>query len=384
MKKLRILLLIIIILMNSIFASGCWNYREVDEYSIVAGLAIDKSMKNGFQMTVEIIKISAGRESKTTSEIITIEGKTMFDAARKIITLNGKKLYWAHAKVVILSKQVASEGVMKALEWYNRDAETRENVYLLVSKKPTAKEIFKEQPISEEIKSFELEEMIKNQVSISKAPIIDIMKYDIESRTKGISPIIPAVDLIESAGKITAQVEGTAIIKHDKFVGFLNAQETKDLIFIRNEIKGGIINEGIEEKQEPTKVSLEIFSNKTKITPITNGKQIKVNINVNTTVAIDEVEGKAKIFDEEGIKKLEQTSSDALKKRIEVLINKVKSEYGADIFKFALKLNEDKPKVWKSVSEDWDEVFANISVDVKSKVHIKNSATLSNSIEEGD
>lgn len=384
MKKLRILLLVLIILLNSIFATGCWNYREVDEYSIVAGLAIDKGIKNEFQMTVEIIKIGSGKESRTTSEIVTTEGNTLFDAARKIITLNGKKLYWAHAKVVILSKQVASEGVMKALEWYNRDSETRENVYILVSKRPTAKEIFNGYLLSEEIKSFEMEEMIKNQVSISKAPIIDIMKYDIESRTKGISPIIPAVDLVESDGKITAQVGGTAIIKYDKFVGFLNDEETKDLIFIRNEIKGGILNEGIEGKQDPTKISLEIFNNKTKITPIANGKHIKVNLNINTTVAIDEVDGKANIFDEEGIKKLEQTASDTQKKRIEVLINKVKSEYDADIFKFALKLNEDKPKVWKSVAGDWDEIFANISVDVKNKVHIRNSATLSNSIEEGD
>jgi spore germination protein KC len=383
MKKIRSLLLSFIILINSIFSSGCWNYREVDEYSIIAGLAVDKGTKNEFQMTAEIIKISAGRESRTTSEIITTEGKTMFDAARNMITLTGKKLYWAHAKVVILSKQVASEGVTKALEWYNRDAETRENVYILISKKPTAKEIFSEHLITEQIKSFEMEEMIKNQVSLSKAPIVEIMKYNIESRTKGISTVIPAVDLIESAGKITAQVAGTAIIKHDKLVGFLNDEETKDLIFIRNEIKGGILNEDIRVKDNHTRISLEIFKSKTKVTPIVDGSDIKINLNINTTVAIDEIDGKGSFFDEEGLKKLEETASSTQKKRIEVLINKIKSNYDADILLFALKLQENKPKTWKSVAGNWDEVFANMKVDVNTRVHIRNSAILSNSIEEG-
>lgn len=384
MKKIRIILMIFIILINSIFATGCWNYREVDEFSIVAGLAIDKGIKNQFQITAEIIQISGGKESKTTSKTITTEGKTIFDAARNMIAVSGKKPYWAHTKVIILSKEVASEGVTKAIEWYNRDAETREGVHILISERASAKEILDVQGNTDDIKSFVLDEIIKNQVNLSKAPIVDVLKFDIESKTKGISAVIPAVNLKQINGKITPEIMETAIIKEDKLVGFLNDEETKDLIFIRNEVKGGLLIEEMREKDIPTLVSLEIFKSKTKVKPVADGKDIEININIHTTVAIDEIEGTEDFINDEGRVKLEQSAENTLKKRIESLIYKMQSEYDADIFGFGARLREDKAQVWNSVDNNWEEVFKGLRVNVKTKIHIKNSAVLSKSSQEGD
>jgi spore germination protein KC len=384
MKTIRITLLTLIILMNAIFATGCWNYRELDRLSIVAGVAVDKGIKNQFQMTVEIVEISGGKESKMTPKIITSEGKTMFDAARNMIALSGKRLYWSHSKVIILSKEIASEGMAKAMEWYNRDSETRDETNILISEGPSAKEILESRSIAEKINSFEMADMIKNQVSLSKAPITDILKFDIESKTKGISAVIPAVDLMQIDGTMTAQINGSAIIKNDKLVGFLNGEETKDLIFIKNEVKGGLLIEEMQANDVPTAVSLEIFKSKTKVTPVVDGKDIKINLNIDTTVAIDEIVGTENFIDEEGRMKLEQTAENTLKKRINILINKIQSEYDADIFGFGAKLRQDKAKVWNSVGDKWDEVFMDLEVDVKTRVHIKNSAILSKTLQEGD
>lgn len=383
MKKIRVILLIFIIFINSILAAGCWNYKEVNDMSIVAGIAIDKGITNQYEMTVEIIQISGGKETKNTSKTISAEGRTMFDAARNMIALSGKKLYWGHTKVIILSKQIASEGVTKAIEWYNRDSETREDVHMLISERPTAKEIFNQKAITGNIKSFVLDEMIKDQINLSKAPIIDVLKFDIESNTKGISAVIPVVNLNQIHGKMTPQIMGTAIINNDKLAGFLNSKETKDLMFIRNEIKGGLLIEEMQEK-DVTAVSLEIFKSKTKVTPVVDGKNIKINLNIDTTVAIDEIDGTANFIDDEGRMKLEQSAENTLKERIENLINKLQSEYDADIFGFGSKLQEDKAQVWNSVGDNWKEIFKHLKVDVKTKVHIRNSAVLTKSFKEGN
>ena len=384
MKKIRIALLIFIILMNSIFATGCWNYKEVDEFSIVAGVAVDKGIENQFQMTVEIVQISSGKDTKMTSKTITVEGKTMFDAARNLISLSGKRLYWSHAKVLILSKEIASEGVTKIIEWYTRDAETREEVNILISEEESAKAIFDAQGTTEDVKSFVLGEIIKNQASLSKAPITDILKFDIESKTKGISTVIPAISLKKTDGKMIPQIMGTAIIKNDKLVGFLNGEETKDLIFIRNEVRGGLLVEEMQTKDEPTLVSLEIFKSKTKVTPVVDNKDIKINLDIDTIAAIDEIGGAENFIDDEGRMKLEQSTENTLEKRIESLINKIKLEYDADIFGFGAKLWEDKAQVWNNVGNNWEEIFKDLRVNVKARVHIKNSAVLSKSFEKGD
>jgi spore germination protein KC len=115
MKKIRITLLLLIILISSIFTPGCWNYREVDKLATVAGVAIDKGTNGQYQVTAEIVQISGFKDIKTTSKTVTMEGKTLFDAARNEISLSGKRLYWSHSKVIILSKEIASEGVIKVI-----------------------------------------------------------------------------------------------------------------------------------------------------------------------------------------------------------------------------------------------------------------------------
>lgn len=384
MKKTRITLLIFIIFINSIFLSSCWNYREVDELSIVAGVAVDKGIENQFEMTVEIVQISSARDTKKTSKIMTAEGDTMFDAARNLISLSGKKLYWSHAKVIILSKEIASEGVLEAIEWYNRDSETRIEVNILISQESSAKDIFHAQGTTEDVKSFVLEQIIKNQASLSKAPITDILKFDIESKTKGISTVIPAINLKKMDGRMIPEIMGTAIIKNDKLVGFLNGEETKDLMFIRNEVEGGILIEQMQTGGAPTLVALEIFKNKTKVTPDVEDKDVKINLDIDTTVAIDEIGGTDNFIDEEGRVKLEQNAENTLKKRIESLIYKIQLKYDADIFGFATKLQEDKAQVWNEVGNNWEEIFKNLKVNVKTNVHIKNSAIFSKPFEEGD
>ncbi len=384
MQKIRITLLTFTILLSSIFTSGCWNYREVDQFAIVAGVAIDKGTDNQFQMTVEIIQISGGKDSKTTSKIVTTEGKTMFDAARNMISLTGKRLYWSHSKVIIISKEIASEGLIKVIDWYSRDSETREDVNVLISEGASAKEIFIGQVASENIISLALNKMIKNQVSLSKAPITDMLLLDINEHMKSKTAAMPTVALKQIDGKMAPHIMGTAIIKNDKLVGFLNGEETKDLLFIRNEIKGGLLIEEMQSKNEATFVSLEIFKSETKVTPVVDGKDIQINLETKTTVAIDEIGGTENFLDEEGQKKLEQSTENTLKERMEALIKKVQSEYGADIFGFGVKLHEDKAKEWNKVENNWDEVFKDLKVNIKTKVNIKGSALLSKTFGEGD
>ncbi len=377
MKKIKIALLILIILINSVSITGCWNYREIDQFLIVTGIAVDKGINDHYKVTAETALISGGKDSKTTSKTIAAEGRTLFDAVRNMISLSGKRLYWSHSKVIILSKEIASEGITKVIDWYTRDSEAREDVYLLVSKEATAEEIFDPEGTTEDIKSFILSQMIKNQVSLSKAPVIDILQYGINSQVKGISTVIPAVSLIRMNDKTVIQVMGSAVIKDDKMVGFLNGDETKDLSFIRDEVRGGVLTEEMQTDNGPAPASLEIFKNQTKVMPVVNGKDIRIDLNIETTVAIDEIDGVENLISEEQRTKLEQSTENTLKKQIQELIRKIQSEYGADIFGFGEELRENKAQVWKSVGNNWEDIFKHLTVNVKMDVHIKNSAVLS-------
>ncbi|HEX2925973.1 MAG TPA: Ger(x)C family spore germination protein [Ruminiclostridium sp.] len=383
MKIIKIFLLVLMVLVNTIFLTGCWSYAEIDKLAIVAGVAFDKGINDKYMVTVEIVQNSGGKDSKTSSEIISMEGKTLFDAVRNGIALTGKRLYWAHSSVVILSKDIAQEGITKITDWYIRDSETREDVDILISEEASAKEILEGQETTDPIKSLTMAAVVKNQRSLSKSPKSDVLSVSMELQSKGMSTVIPTVNLKQIDGKTVPQIIGTAIIKDDKLIGELNGEETKDLIFIRDEVKGGILVEGTEERSLTTPVSLEIFKSKTKVKPDVEGRNIKMEISINTTVSIDEIEGNENYIDDAGRKKLEQNANSKMKERIQSLIKKVQSEYDADIFKFGTKLREDNVQTWEAVCDKWEKYFKILMVDVKPNVHIKNSAILAKTLGKG-
>ncbi|MCX7711196.1 MAG: Ger(x)C family spore germination protein [Clostridia bacterium] len=384
MKRTRMLSLVIMSILNILLLAGCWNYREVDQLSIVAGVAIDKGIHEKYSLSVEIAEISGEKESETKSKTITVEGKTIFDAARNAISFMGKKLYWSHAKVVIVSREVAETGLVDILDWYNRDAETRGDIHILVSKGESAKEILSRKSTTEKVKSFEIDKMMENQKALSKTSPIEIWEITNELAAKGVGAISAAVDLEKSDGEEVPRVLGTAVFKGNKLIGFLDADETKALLFIRNKLDGGILAEDIQMNGIVESVSLEIFKSKTKVQPVVSNEEIKMKVSVETTVAIDEIEGTFNVIEDEGRKKLEKFAEESLKSQMENLIKKVQLEYGVDIFGFGTKLREEKPKAWESVSSEWANVFKDIKVDVNVKVHVKNSAMLSKPLEVGD
>lgn len=384
MNKLKKITLMFIIMSNIMLNTGCWNYREIDKLAIVAGVAVDKGLNGNYKLTIEIVQIGAGKEAKITSKLITTEGKTIFDTVRNGISISGKKLYWSHAKAIIISKEVAKDSVIKVIDWFNRDSETRSDVNLFISKEKSAADILKCQGTTEEIISFELDEMIENHKNLSKAPKKELWDMINELESEGVSPTVPSVGIKEVEGKKKPSILGTAILKKDRLIGFLSGEDTKKYLFATNEIKGGTITVNGHDDNGKTSVSLEIFKNKTKIEPVINGNTIKMNISIETIVAIDEIQGTEDVIEDKKLRKLQNDTEKMLKNDVEGIIEKVQSQYGVDIFGFGEVVRENKNKKWIEVGKNWSDEFKNLKVTVKSKVNIRNSAMMSKPLRIGE
>jgi spore germination protein KC len=381
----NIIVLSIIALLSLTVLTSCWNYREIDKIAVVAGVAIDKTSDNQYLVTAEIIQLQGGgTDVKSTSTRITMKGKTIFDAVRNEISLSGKKLFWSHTKVVIISEKIAEDGMIRILDWLNRDSETRAEIDILVSKEKTAREIFNSKPVTDPILSFELDEMLKNQISLSKAPVTEIWKVINDFEMPGIVAVLPVVKLSRQDDHRNAQIMGTAIFKKDKLVGYLNGEQTKDMLFVKDEVEGGLIIAGGQGNIIPKPISLEIFKNKTKLKSVSKGNDVKININIETSVGIDEIEGSKNYMNAEFNKKMEKKIERDLKIRVVKIIKHVQEEYAVDIFGFGAKIREDKPRLWNRIESNWENEFKNLPVTVSTKVNIQGSGMQAEPIERGD
>ncbi len=363
--------------------SGCWNYREIEDFAIVTGIAVDK-ISNGYLVTTEIINIGGGKNAVIETITISSEGITIFDAVRNGIKVTGKKLYHSHSKVFIISEEIAKEGVVPVLDWFGRDAEPRYDINLLVAKGKTAKDILEQKAYTEDVLSFELNDMIDAQKRLAVSPDIKQWNFLNDLSGKGIAAILPVVSLDIYDKKTVVKIEGTGIFKKDKMIGYLDGDETKMLLFIRNKIEGGLLIAKINEDKVETNISLEIFKNKTTLKPLLKTGSIVMEITTETEVAIGENGSTINYIDEEGREKLKRIFEEMMEEDIKKLIKKVQKEYRSDIFGFGRTLRINKPYYWKQVENRWDEIFPIIEVNVNSTVTIRNSAYQSKPIKVGD
>ncbi|WP_052429305.1 Ger(x)C family spore germination protein [Paenibacillus borealis] len=384
MRTLRRILavLVSVLLLGSI--SGCWNYAEVDDMSIVAGVAIDKNKADGkLLLTVEMVDTNGGLDKTQAGfKMISLSGDTMFEIVRNIISMTGKKLFWSHAKAIVFSEEIAREGLIKAIDWYSRDTETRSDVFIFVSKEKTAREILDLNSTTEAIMSFELAQMMRDEKHTSSAPTVEIWDFIDKLETSGNNSVAPMISIHEKNGQKNERVEGTAIFVRDRMVGKLNGDETKNMLFVKNSIKGGVLD--VEDKNGVPSYSLEIISNHTKLKPIMIDGKLQMQIHTVTKTGLDEVMTPEGFFKDESIQDIEKRASERLQADILSLIHKVQQEYDADIFAFGENVHENQPKVWAKVKDHWPEVFADLEVTVSSKVTIQSTAKTSRAIRLGD
>lgn len=360
--------------------SGCWNYTEVDDISIVSGVAIDKDPNTGKpQVTVEMIDTKGGLDQNQANfKMLSLTGSTEFEIVREMISMTGKKLFWSHAKAIIFSEDVAREGLVKAMDWYSRDTETRSDVFIFVSNEKTAREVLNINSTTEAILSFELAQMMRDEKYVGTAPVVEIWDFIDKLETSGRDAVAPLISIHEEDGHKNERVTGTAIFVKDKMVGKLNGDETKSMLFANNKIKGGVLK--VDNNRGIPSYSLEILSNRTKVKPkLVNGK-IEMHIETVTETGLDEVMSSEGLSGDNSIKIIEDRAAKDLREGMLSVIRKVQREYQADIFGFGETVHENLPKAWSRIKGQWSKEFSDIEVTVSSKVVIKSTAKTSRAI----
>jgi len=377
MKSTKFLFLMLVII--ALITSGCWSYKEIEKLAIVAGMAIDKDAANNkYILTVELVNQTSGeKESKTTSEIIETEGDTVFSAARDMILESGRKLYWSHAKVIIISQAIAREGILPVLDWVGRNHEMRPDMWLLISREKTAGEILKTHVDSNEVLAYHLNELLIAKNNVGKYGAVDLLDCLMDLSSDKASTALPAVNVIVDREKKIPQIIGTAVFKKDKLVGWLNGDETQALLLLASKPFDGILTLQENQFNDNTPIAVQIYKNKTKITPVFENGKLVMQIRLMPDVAIGEVGSAVDYTNEANLKILQTAAEDKLKIQSKATTIKLQKDYKTDILGFGCIIKREMPDLWRKISPEWDQIYSNMEVQLSADVHIRNTGTVS-------
>lgn len=135
MKKVILLICCIFLI------SGCYDYKELNDMSIVSGIGIDYKDEK-YIVNLEITKSTKeGTSAEIESHLVTGEADNIADAFTIAKNRSDKLVYMEHVEVLVLSKDICKRGINEVIDYIIRDTTINNNYFIVVTDNPS--ELFK-------------------------------------------------------------------------------------------------------------------------------------------------------------------------------------------------------------------------------------------------
>lgn len=364
---------VVLCLIITITLSGCWNYRSLNDISIVVGLAVDKNpVDDSYILSFEIIDlIESSKETGVKSKVITTSGKTIFDAIRNTKKKLSNKLYLGYAYVLIISEQIAWEGIHEILDFFLRNAEPRATLYVAVSKERTAQELLLTDGVDSSLVAFNINFIIEEDSKVTGSTL-QVPFYKAYRATKDKRAFaLPALKTSEEVeDKISVEADGIAIFDDNKLVAYMSAEETKYFLYAMDEIDGGLLVFSNFSKKID-QIVFKVLRSKTKRKHEYDGNRLKFTISPYIKVSIGEIMAKTNVhLNEQDFIEIEQKAQDMLAERIKTTIDRIRYRIGADVLGFEEHVYKNDLKLWKQIHEIFEELLRSAEIVIKPNIHI--------------
>lgn len=393
MKASRRLAGILLMLAIGLAVSGCWDRRELQDRNFVMAVAIDTADagqkpqqgreaaktetfvqpygEKRYRVSLQVLRLVKAKGDEQNSGdgktyVISNTGQSIFEIVRDMLGQSSKSLYFEHIQTIIISEAALKDlGLRHIIDWFLRDAEMRWRIKVYVTP-GEARPILEYVPPSKEAGGIYLANIVRNhQKNIHVAGArTDLGNISVLLDNK-MDIAIPRIDMVGNVVKMG----GAAVLKRDKFVGYLDEQAVAGIKMMRATEKSAIITLPGDEVGEI--MAFELFRHDTRLTPHVDGNTIYFTLDINMWGNVGEYQKINQIsrMDDPGfIHSMEQRAAQEVKRSILYGYNMCQS-MGIDLV-LSRKLKAYYPKIWEKVKDDWDEIYPTIPLEVSVNVVI--------------
>ncbi|GJM79960.1 spore germination protein GerC [Paenibacillus sp. HMSSN-139] len=390
----------------SLLLPGCWSRNEINDIAVVTAIGIDKQ-KDQYTVSLQV-PISrllgpaisgGGTNTKLVSDAartISETGATIMEAYRKIQQKVPREIYFTHSRIIIFGQELAQSGILPVMDFFERYRQPQLASYILVTK-GKALDVLSYKPKIESLAGHQFREELTNGsvLAIHAKDFMNALMND------GIEPSAGQVEVISGYNrrkKENNRAEPRPArreddhrhardggFKDDKLVGWLDDEETRGLLWIKNEVKSGsVITIAVPETEGGGTISAQLNACKTKVTPNIGGDEPSLGLRINSGVEIYENNSRLDLSDPRTVEKVEKMMEAAALTRIGEVLDKVQKEWRADIFGFGDAFYRKYPKVWnQELKKQWDDRFPYLPVRITVQVKVVGTGLSNKSYRDG-
>lgn len=388
------LICVLMLLIVMCTQTSCWDKVEIERLAIVTTIAVERAEDGNYLVALQVINPQAlaggnsagmggggGGGQVEAYRNISDSGKTIFEAVRKMNAAIPRELYFSHNQLIIISDKVAREGIGSIIDFFDRNPQIRRNNYVLICEESNVelnRLLNIDNPLEVSL-SNRIVGIIKEQDRIPIYAITQLgdflellSKRGADAYTAGVT-IATNPAAVESVGgggdSGRYQEKGeeiylrrTAIFDEDKMVGWLDENESRGLLWVREGLNGGIYNVDID--QADGEIALEVRENRSQLKPyISEDGRIIMQINIKASARVNEVHPYLDLSQPQNITKLEKSLCKAIKRDVLQAI-KTAQHYSSDVFGFGAAIHRRYPEYWRQIHNQWDEVYPEVEVEI--------------------
>lgn len=372
----KILIMCIIIILTALL-SGCWNYRDLEQLSLVSGMGLDLDEKGKVILSAQIINTNALKSGESGSgptgpnemvRVSTSTGDTVFQAVRNFIPQASRKLYLAHIQILVIGEQSAKKGIYPLLDFFIRDHESRPGIRLLISHEK-AEDVLRSHDGLESIPAIGISQAVQTGARNGFLPDVSLQDFANRLMSSTTAPIAPHIEIYQEKdfdNKMIQRVRilGTMVFRKDKIIGELGLTETRGLCWVLGEVQSSIV----PFQEKGSKGSFEVIKSTAKIHGSLLQDRPLISVHMYVEGNFGEQQGSALLTSSQMIPTLEKKIGQEIKKEITDAVAKAQ-DLKSDIFGFGEVMHRTYPKEWKKIEPQWAEIFPGIQVNVS--VHTK-------------
>ena len=377
--KLTNLKIIILILTLIPLMTGCYNYQELNNLSIVTGTSIEKE-NDKYKITIQVVNPKKNDDARSSSQpaFITYSqvSDTLQEAYRNIILTSSRRIYGSHINILIISEDIAENDIRETIDFIFRNPEIRKEFYVLLSKTPS-KLLELNTPITNISSSNIKDTLTADAIHLAASKQVTYNQMMNMYLNPNLEIVLPTIEIIgeDTKGddidnlkhtdpKTDYKLTGLAVFKENKILTTLKDKEAIVYNIITNNINNTILKYECEkDKYIANKIS-EI-STSTEIEPKTN----KLKIKLNGTAAISEIHCNYDLTNPKTIKEIEKNINKQITKDTNNIIKKFQN-LNTDIFGFKDIYYKNNYKEFQNIKNNYDETFKNMQLEIKSNIKI--------------
>lgn len=339
-------LLLLPAVFSVVFLVGCFNYSDIEDSVVASGIFLDKTSDGLYSIVAETVTEGESFESNVKSKTLAAEGKTVYEAMENLKNASGKPFDFSHCQVIFIGENAACDGIEEVIDTVFHCNTMRLTVMLVAVEGDGS--VFECSVPLYNIVSYGVFDMLKQDKpgsSVYPSAQAYVCMNTLEYRGKEL--IIPTVSVKD--GEVA--FSGLTVFSGDKAVGKISSESARRYLLLMGKLSGGDMT--VEIDGEYVSFEIEEVSSERRVGDNLQNFEVEIKIKVAARQLPNGTDLSVKSEREALCEKMEN----AVEKEIENVFYEIRDDFGSDVFAFGDVVYHTRPNEWKTVSENWSELF---------------------------